>query len=260
MATKDGKYWFFQGTGSIAADSTLRTQINQSYWQSTACFPPLDLTLLGTVPDTGYTYDWNPYNCGICRAVSVDDVGPPNEVGIFNSTGGVDFYAQTWLTEKENRIMGLYAGTTASDWTDSNSSTFDIIPPTYGTGTPYTGLPAALQENGPPQPSGIASTIFDATHEPDLGYWPYLRFGELQFFDYMVGWTNQVTGFQQWNGGGATPTPYYPYASYGCVVAQGQNRGVGWANRDIQKIAFICSYNPNPSLYPSLVTYDYGGI
>ena len=51
----------------------------------------------------------------------------------------------------------------------------------------------------------------------------------------------------------------FPYTTYGSVVSQGQDRGIGWANRDVQKVAFICSYNPNPSTYPGLAVYDYEG-
>ncbi len=139
---------------------------------------------------------------------------------------------------------------------------FDQIPPTYGTGTPYTGLPPALQGTAPKNNTscGIATPIGNPTHEPDFGYWAYLRFGELQYFDYMVGWTQLVTGYQQWGAnGGLTPTPAFPYATYGNVIVQGQDRGIGWTNRDVQKIAFICSYNPNPTAYPTLLIFDYGG-
>ena len=256
IATKDGKYWFFQGTGSITADSTLRVQINQTYWQSTGTFMPMDMSLIGVIPDTGYRYDWNPYNCGVCRSVSIDDYGPPYEVGLMTSTAGIDFYVQTFNSEKENRIFGLYAGTPTSDW-KSYTTVFDQVPPTYGTGTPYTGLPPALQGTAPKVGIGIATPLNNPTHEPDLGYWAFLRFGELQYFDYMVDWANQVVGAQGWNG--TLPSPPFPYATYGNVIVTGQDRGIGWANRDLQKVAFICSYNPNPSAYPTLLTFNYGG-
>ena len=40
-----------------------------------------------------------------------------------------------------------------------------------------------------------------------------------------------------------------PYVQWGCVIAGGQFRGVGWANRDLQKVAFWCSRDPtnNPN-------------
>ena len=172
LATKDGKYWFFQGTGSIAADSTLRIQINQAYWQSTSCFPSIDMSLIGIIPDTSYTFDWNPYNCHMARSVAVDEGGPPYEVGLMMPSCTVDFYVQSAATEKSVRIWGLSAGALRSDWTDSNSATFDRVPPTYGTGTPYTGLPAALLGAAPQhrQASQAPLTIPHTREISDIGH------------------------------------------------------------------------------------------
>ncbi len=253
IATEDGKYNFFQGTGSIAAETTLRVQINQAYWQSTGTFLPMDMSLIGVIPDTQYDWDWNPYNVGSVRTAAIDDYGPPIEVGPMCTFCGWDFYVQSARTEKENRIFGLSGGTLCCDFKNNNASTFDRLPPMNGPGLSYTGLPASLAgtDINPPSIGGaygsppgiVGSGLSDPTHEPDIGYWAYLRFGELQYFDYMVEWANCVTAYQQW-GGGAAPSPPFPYLTYGNVMAQGQYRGSGWAHRDIQKVAFVCSRDP----------------
>ncbi len=253
IATKDGKYNFFQGTGSITADTTLRAKINQAYWQSTGLFMPMDMSLIGKIPDTGYNWDWNPYNVGAVRTAGIDDYGPPIEVGLMCTFCGWDFYVQSAKTEKENRIFGLSGGTLCCDFKSNSPSSFDRLPPMNGPGVRYAGLPATIggteitpgPYGSPPRIAG--SGLSDPTHEPNFWYWAFLRFGELQYFDYGVEWANCVTGYQQWSGG--APSPPYPYKSYGNVMCQGQYRGIGWANRDIQQAAFVCSHDPtgNPA-------------
>ena len=264
----NGRYNFFQGTGPIAADTTLRVEINQSYWHSTATFLPLDMTIGGLLPAIenlygAYPWDWNPYNVGIVRTGGIDDGGPPIEVGLMNTDCGWDFYKQTALSEKAVRALGMSLAVTQCDFKDNGDGSFDQPLVLNGPGVSYTGLPASvggvIQIPGSGgAPAGIGGvSVGDPSHEPDLGYWQFLRFGELQYFDYVVDWANLVSSQIQW---GALPVPPFPYLTYGNVITQGQDREIGWANRDIQKIAFLCSYNPDPIAHPTLTTFDYGGV
>ncbi len=101
FATKEGKYNFFQGTGSIVADTTLRVQINRAYWQSTGTFMPMDMSVNGaTLPDTPFPYDWNPYYIGNVRQSGIDGGGPPVEVGLMCNIAGWDFYKRD-CTDRE---------------------------------------------------------------------------------------------------------------------------------------------------------------
>ena len=64
------------------------------------------------LPDTPYTYDWRPYATGSVRTTGIDQGGPPVEVGLMTNCAGWDFYKQTFLTDKENRIFGLSVAST----------------------------------------------------------------------------------------------------------------------------------------------------
>ena len=187
---------------------------------------------------------------------------------------GWDFYKRTVLSEKENRAFGLSGGTMAGDFKDNSPGSFDRIIVMNGPGVSYAGMPTPtyltvtstyiLPPCGPGgyptaargsltnhRPDIAGSGLNNPTHEPDLAQWAYMRFGELQYFDYMCEWANTVTGAQL-NNVGHDPNeqiPPAPYVQWGCVIYGGQFRGVGWANRDLQKAAFWCSHDPtnNPN-------------
>jgi hypothetical protein len=293
MATLDGKYNFFQGTpstGAITADTTLRVQINQTYWQSTGTFMPMDMSVNGAaLPDTPSTFDWGPYATGSVRTQDIDVGGPPVEVGLMTNTAGWDFYKQTFATDKENRIFGMAPVNTACDFKSADSASFDrllVMNGPFASGRlphPYAGMPeptyvryqngthtasdyvyapcapgggAPNNGNGysnfpPPGTMGLYAEA-NPTHEPDLGTWAFMRFGELQYFDYMCEWAQMMNCSQLQNI--LNPfdpnlpfclnIPDFPFDRYGGSVGGGQLRGVGWATRDIQKCAFWCSYDP----------------
>jgi hypothetical protein len=271
MATAQGRYNFFQGTGSVAAETTLRVQINQAYWNSTGTFLPMDMSVNGsTLPETPWQYQWNPYTVGHVRIGDIDAGGPPVELGLMSTICGWDFYKQSLLTEIENRAFGLSPGTIPCDFKSGDSGTFDRLLNMLGIGPTYSGLPApslspyvtplcgpgGSWSNGTgysnvSPPGCVGSGLNNPTHEPDLCQWAYMRFGELQFFDFMCEWAQLNTGSQpNAIGPGQSKTaPPYPYEAYGIVIAGGQFRGTGWATRDLCKCAFWCSHDPtsNPS-------------
>ena len=90
---------FFQGTGSIAVETTLRAQINQVYWQSSRLFQPFDLSLRGSnfggvIYDTTYSYDWHPYSIGDLAQYQ-PGTGDHPDIGALPNQACVDFYNQS---------------------------------------------------------------------------------------------------------------------------------------------------------------------
>ena len=99
--------------------------------------------------------------------------------------------------------------------------------------------------------SSSGTFVFDTSaneHKPQYDYWPYIRFGELQYLHYLV---EQGVGSILTYGPGQqrSPTsPPAPHAYEGIATAwgngPGEDRVLAWGNRDLQLAAGIYPYNP----------------
>jgi hypothetical protein len=269
MANAQGKYNFFQGTGSITADTTLRVQINQTYWNSTGTFMPMDMSVIGgpnwPLPDTPWQYPWNPYTVTDVRTADIGAGGPPVEVGLMCNIAGWDFYIQTKQSDVWNRAFGLSPGTMYCDFKDGTAgSYFDRLLVMNGPSGSYANLPPFRDSpyiacpNGPsglpgngigfsnqPPPGCTTSGLCEPSHEPDLCQWAYMRFGELQYFDFMCEWA-QTSTQTVFNSSAALSSPPYPSAAWANTLYGGQYRATGWATRDVCQAAFWCSHDPSP--------------
>lgn len=259
FATKDAKYNFFQGTGSIAAETTLRAQINQSYWQSSRLFQPLDLTLRGSstahggpIADTKYPFDWNPY-CIADFLQAQPGGGDHTDIGMLPNLAVLDFYNQSTRSEKVIRIIGLCPALQIFDFKDAAT---DAVVNLSGINN-YTGLPPASADvadhlgwPGLSAPQGTGAIGFNGSgteHEPNYSYWAYLRTGEVQYLDFIVDIAiGQVLT--------SSPRKFTPgtagisYTVYGVIdawdSAGGELRSRAWAHRDIEFAALIYPFNP----------------
>jgi hypothetical protein len=268
MATAEGKYNFFQGAGSVAADTTLRVQINQTYWNSTGTFMPMDMSVIGgpmwPLPDTPWQYPWNPYTVTDVRTADIGTGGPPVEVGLMCNVAGWDFYIQTKQSDIWNRAFGLSPGTMYCDFKDGTAgSYFDRLLVMNGPGGSYANMPPFRDSpyiacpNGPsggpgnglgfsnqPPPGCSTSGLCEPSHEPDLCQWAYMRFGEVQYFDYMCEWA-QTSTQTVFNSSNELSSPPYPYPTWASSIYAGQYRATGWATRDVCQAAFWCSHDPS---------------
>ena len=263
FATTDAKYNFFQGTGSIAVETTLRAQINQVYWQSSRLFQPFDLSLRGSnfggvISDTTFSYDWHPYSIGDLAQYQ-PGTGDHPDIGALPNQACVDFYNQSARSEKLIRIIGLSAALQIFDFKDATTDTVVNL-----SNKSYSGLPGSVATTvgwggydsggasgftSPPTAGGaIGYAGSGAEHEPCYAYWAYLRTGELQYLDFIT--ENGIGQILQSPKDFRNPSPSSggPYAAYGVVLnwndAGGELRSMGWAHRDVQIAALIHPWNP----------------
>jgi hypothetical protein len=269
FATVDGKYNFFQGAGSQTAETTLRMQINQTYWQSSGLIPPYDLTLSGSafggvIADTSYPYNWHPF-CVATISQNLDQGGDSSFIGALKNIDVIDFYNQSVVSEKQIRIAGLAAMLMNYDLKDPTLDTVVNVSSNTYTGLPASNITIAWGGRGStpavgftsPGPDGLAGPLgfnaSDPSHMPSFAYWPYIRTGELQYFDSLteIGIGAELN-IQDRNPRVANGDS--PYDVDGCVtyVVQ-QARGTGWALRNLECAALIAPWNPTN---PTAVGFD----
>jgi hypothetical protein len=258
FATADGKYLYWQGTGSQAADTTLRVQIDQNYWVKSKVIPPFMLSIASSVPAiTSLTtiYDWNPFSVGDLLTFQ-ENTGDHRDLGPLPYDAAIDFFHPDANSEKLIREIGLSAANTPYDFKDATTDTL----PNITSAASYTGLPAHTQTvnwggqggGGFTLPANYGPNTFsqaDPSHKPQYSYWAYLRTGEMQYLDLL-----EEQGFSDSLG---TPTtarnlniPGTATPAIGQVSAtNGQARGAAWGSRDLYIAAGICPYDPTNSGY-----------
>jgi len=261
----DGGDLFFQGTGSISAETTLRSQIDTTYWQSTGLIPPYDLSGVGTgnIPDTTWNYPWYPFSLGTFPQAQ-SAAGNGGYIGELSDVDGVDFFHQSKLSNRLVHIVGLAEGLQIYDFKDATTDTIVNM-----TGISYTGLPASATNlvwggtRGGPRASGftpppdpdvaISMDTSAGEHRPRYSVWAWLRTGEPQYAQRHI---EQAIGGLLYQGGFQNPTA--PYAANGVLDAWGEARGtefrqIGWPEVDLQYAALFWPYDPthptNTDLY-----------
>jgi len=287
FANKDAKYNFFQGTGSIAAETALRAQINQAYWQSTRLFVPFNLSLRGSstgpggaISDTTWPYDWDPYTNGTYNWYQ-PGTGSHYDLGVPGNEGCIDFYNQSVLSEKLVRICSLSAARQIWDLKDAQTGSFDTYIRIDNPANSYTGLaPSVANANvawggvsgggaggftsAPPLGAGaIGYATSIAEHEPTYAFWGYVRTGELQYLDFLVGnGIGQILteGPFGRNAAPTNSTPINGVGVYGSDTAYGlftfanmEYRSLGWGHRDLQIAALLYPWNPTQ---PTALDFD----
>ena len=277
FATTNAKYNFFSGTGTgISAETTLRARIDQTYWQSSRLFQPLDLSMRGSefggvISDTTYPFNWNPY-CIADLAQYQPGAGDHPDIGALPNLAIVDFYNQSAGSEKTIRIIGLSPALQTYDFKDATTDT--VVNLSNPSGPSYTGLPTSgattLNWGGnsgvgwgapgfspPPEAAGaIGFAGSGSEHEPNYSYWAYLRTGELQFLDLMVDVAiGQLLDAALLSRNPTTSTSGV-YDAYGIQTFwndAGEFRSMSWAHRDLQVAALVYPWNPTD---PTALGFD----
>lgn len=261
FAASDGKYNFFQGSGSIAAETSLRVQIEQKYWQSSGVIPPFNLTVNGgafggVITEQKFPYAWFPYSIGPMPQYQ-PGVGDHPDIGILPWCCVQDFYNLTANTERMTRIVGLSSAMALPDFKDAaGDKDLNLGNPGTGYGLPVgpnqiTWNPSLLFSwNNFAIPAGGATAIGYSLslpeHEPCYPVWAYLRTGELQYLDFIAAQA-QGAVLSNYSRNAATPSSagtaktYYAVAGY----PSSEMRILAWANRDMQWAAHLYPRDPS---------------
>lgn len=273
-ADTQGRSNFFQGTGSMSSDNTVRTQYNQTYLHSTGAIPPWNLSVSGTtfggtikdIPSivasssTSYwtgTPAWNPVSCGPLSPNWRGGPGTDVDIGPQTVWHCHHFYNQSSVGDLVVRSVAF-----ASDF-DGVGSFRDVSTGNYinVSNTSYTGMPAPSSNQqiqvyaaggntngftGPSTPpSGETDFLWGGEqktdHKPCMAYYAFLVFGEPHFHDLMV---EAATGAEiEFFGPNRTPTSP---AGYGIVLNYdgGGLRANVWRLRDIMLGATFMAHTP----------------
>lgn len=264
-ADSQGRSNFFQGTGSLAADNTVRTQFNRTYLHSTGALPPWNLSVSGVafggtikdIPDAAGsaakpywngTPTWTPCSCGPMSPFNRGQGGSNPDIGPLQLWHACHFYNQSAVADLAVRTIGF-----ASDF-EGIGSVRDYTTGGYinVSNTSYTGMPAPsgaqqstimiINNNvygftAPSQPTqGNYGFVWGAeqnnAHKPNMAFYAFLVFGEPHFHDLMI---EQGTGsLLEFSAGARVPSGTAP-AGYGIAMAaqSGDLRNSAWTFRDV---------------------------
>lgn len=203
-ATTEGKFVYFQGAGSVAAEATLRVQADKVYDHSTRIYPPWDMSI-GAVPSNA-SYNWSPYTAGPLL-LFIGTTGEREDIAPINSYHVRHFYTQAAVDEKLMRVIGLAQGMLSTCQRDH--VTLGLI--NIGAGA-YAGMPAngattmqyrptssacsgftAPAGNGNPYPGAFWTQCFngvDPSHLTQYAAYPYMVTGEPQYLDLLCEMAN----------------------------------------------------------------------
>lgn len=246
------KWVFFQGSGSMTAEATVRTTFDTTYWRSTKMLPPFDASVTPT-GDNSFAYDWFPFSIGPLVQF-MGQAGGRSDIGPVTDYHAIHWYKQTAASEKMIRMIGYCSGAQSFCFKDSTSKQLVNF-----SNSDYTGmaLHSATQQGllwndgrsgasftVPPHTSTFPMYENDDSHKPQFSYYTYLVTGEPQFLDFLLEEANGSILMQLPNNRNTT-TPYTAYGLWSAYPDGGQLRALAWSCRQINLGAGICP-NPHP--------------
>jgi hypothetical protein len=203
LATKEGKYVYVQGGGSVASEPTLRVQADKAYDHATRVLPPYDMSL-GTVSSNA-SYYWAP-QCVGALALYIGTTGERDDIGPLSSFHARHFHTQTAVDERVTRIIGLAQGHLCSHFREHAShapinlsqNAYAGLPPSMA--STFTWSPLGSRVTGftaPPGPSRTWVQLFsgpDLSHQTQYSAYPYIMTGEPQYSDLLLECANMALG------------------------------------------------------------------
>ncbi len=272
-ADSQGRSNFFQGTGSMAADNTVRTQFNQTYLHSTGAIPPWSLSVNGTafggtikdipaiVGASSVSYwsgspTWSPVNSGPLALASRGGPGSLPDIGPLTTFHCVHFYNQSAVSDLAVRSItfaGDFEGGGLRDAATGNYLNFG--------NSSYTNMPApssnqqstvmAINSNcygftGPSTPPASGTGFLmgaeqDSQHRPNTTFYGFLVFGEPHFYDLLI--ESAQVAYLQTSGPARVPTSPAGYGIFFASSSQGL-RGSTWGFRELMLAATFAAATP----------------
>lgn len=199
IATTEGKYVYIQGGGSVASESTLRIKHDKTYDRTTGLLPPFRSTVTAQVTNN-IASNWGPQAIGPLTDY-IGGTGERDDIGLISGIHSKHYYTQAAVDERVSRIVGLAQGHYAIDITDSNLSALNFSQGSYtGFSSSLYGSvgwgPAGANATGFTGPTGgakLTAPIFrgpDPSHEASYCYYPWLAFGEPQYYEMVLDLAN----------------------------------------------------------------------
>lgn len=193
----NGRYSFIQGGGSIAADSTLLTQPNFTYWCETKLLPPYALTTYTPASNSAVSY-----YCDTAGPLirNIGQTGESEQIGPLPSYFARHVFNNTPTDEQVVRVIGLIAGHLPISQRDNTTHAIPVC-----NNTNYSNMPAKNQNyrwyastsnfSGFTPPSNTLVytqgwSYIDYSHMPQWVKYPFLLTGEPQFMDLIVEYAN----------------------------------------------------------------------
>jgi hypothetical protein len=263
-ATAAARWAFIQGTGSMGADATLRTQYDANYFHSTGMLPPpWDQTLAGTVADYNAGWaasypSWAPTSSGPIKQ-AIGGTGGDYSIGPLTNYDAVHFFNQSVGGELVERSIAYASAFMMTCFKDRTTRQLANL-----SSAAYTGLPASSTDLCflPSNNNAWAGTEFtnlgqipsfetqfffyesDTSHAPSFAYYATLVFGGPEFLDLLLERANAaaLTYSAAWR------NPTIPLATYNVVTSTDFGAGIramAWALRDR-----VYAANLAPALHP----------
>lgn len=222
-AETNGRFSYIKSTGSVAADCTITSQMNSTYWCRTKCLPPYLLSTITPASNTSVSYyigtsgSWN-RNLGA--------TGEIEQIAQVSSFFARHVFTQATVDDQVVRVNGLAAGHLSMAMYDKTTRSI----PVCNNGT-YSGMPTANNNfrwygNGsagnfggftPPSITNMLSqcwTYIDSSHVPAMVYYPFLLTGEPQYKDMLAEVGNLAL--------------YQGYPNSGSATVNGTTQGIGF--------------------------------
>lgn len=261
-ANNQGKYNFFQGTGSFAADCTIRTEFDQTYWRSVGILP-FNTSLNGTINDSawGASYLYSSITLGPL----VQDRGDTGSatiqgIGYITADAARYFYTQSVVSELTVRAIAYCSNYDLNCFrTNANRQYPNLTNTTYsGMGAPsstqqhlfwLSSSVSAFNLTAPPANNTCFSWAqSNPTHKPAYSFPAFLYWGEPQYLRLMI--EEAHYDLLTFAGGGTqnnrNPTSPVSAAGYGICTTyygSGESRPLGWSLRDL---AAAAAFIPQP--------------
>jgi hypothetical protein len=267
---------FFQGTGSITAETTLRNRWNQTYAQSTGLLPTYNLADIenNSVSDLyqcsvnadfactssaswNYNYYWASLANANQPAADEGELLFQNAgIGMLPNEVAMDFFNQTQRSERSARAWGLTSDLLAYDFKDGSTlANLNTTNASYtGLNAPGAGPQAILWDPGfnasgftaPASVLPFGYQASDTSHRPQYGHYQLMKYGELQYLNVTIeaGLGGLLTVGDSRNGN-VGATNYYGTAAF----VLGEFRSQAREARDLFIAAADYPFNPTNASY-----------